>query len=81
MRRHDELAVSPNSSAVTFNEGSKPAMEHSRASTHILLTNEALLRDSVLTPILLLFALLVTPRRKLAFKLSVSQRKSDALLR
>ena len=80
------MAVSPNSPAVTFNEGLKPGysvlvMEHSRASTHILPTNEALLRHSVLTPILFLFALLVTPRRKVAFKLSVSQRKSDALLR
>lgn len=41
VRRHDELAVSPNSPAITFNEGSKPAMEHSRASTHILPTNKA----------------------------------------
>ena len=46
VRRRDELAVSPNSPAVTFNEGLKPGysvlvMEHSRASTHILPTNEA----------------------------------------
>lgn len=63
------MAVSPNSPAVTFNEGSKPGYsvpvrEHSRACTHILPTNEALLRNPVLTPILFLFALPVTPRRE-----------------
>ena len=85
VRRRDELAVSPNS-AVTFNEGSKPGYsvpvrEHSRACTHILPINEALLRNSVLTPILFLSALPVTPRRKVVIKLSVSQRKRDALLK
>ena len=46
VRRCDEWAMSPDSTAVVFTESSKPdhsvtVMEHSRARTHILPSNEA----------------------------------------